>query len=145
MADEASVLVIGQLTPQGQWAGVQRTRDGWEPMFGDADGSTRPVNGPPERKRLLLVVAAIAYFSEALPQAATGFEATQGDLADAMRWLAESEPDPLTATRIREAIDAVDDGLPGDAVANRLTPLMADEQADPVDLLINEALRSSRD
>ena len=59
-------------------------------------------------------------------------EATQADVAELVRSLAA---DP-------EAIDAIDDGLPGDAVALRLATLLPAD-AGPVRLLV-AALSSSR-
>lgn len=145
MAETAGILAIGQLTPEGHWAGIRRLAVGrWEPVFGGPDGAPRLGSRPPRRQRTLLIAAAIAYFSEALAETTAGSEATQGDLAQVMHWLANTEPDPARAAWLREAIEAVDDGLPGDAIASRLTLLMADEQADPVDLLIAEVTRARR-
>ena len=145
MAETATILAIGQLTPDGHWAGIRSLAAGrWEPIFGGPDGLPRASSRPADRQRMLLIAAAIAYFSEALAETSAGLEATQGDLADVMHWLADTEPDATRATHLREAIDAVDDGLPGDAVASRLTPLIADEQIDPVDLLIAEVMRAPR-
>ena len=58
------------------------------------------------------------------------------------RWSATSpagEDRPELQVALAEAVDAIDDGLPGDAVASRLGVAWsrtADEQADPVDLLV---------
>ena len=144
MAETALTLAIGRLTPDGRWAGVRLAIDGWEAVLGQADGSV-PRAATTGRRRPMLLAAAIAYFSEALPETGLDGEATQGDLAEVIRWLADSEPDRARAALLRDAIDAIDDGLAGDAVANLLIPLIADEQADPVDLLIGELLRPSRE
>jgi hypothetical protein len=62
--------------------------------------------------------------------------------------VAALEDDPARRRRLNEAVDAIDDGLAGDAVANRLNaarPGMPDEQADPVDLLVELAEELLRD
>ena len=146
MANPETILAVGRLTTEGPWVGLRRSADRWDLVFGEADGSValpRPA-GPPDR--IGLVAAAIAYFSEALADPPPAYEATQADLAALIRWLAETEPDPMVAARLGEALDAIDDGLPGDAVAGRLTDVIAHEQVDPIDLLvqIHGALQARR-
>lgn len=136
MTEPESILAVGRLTPGGAWVGLYRSADRWDLVFGEPDGSV-PLDLPAGRPdRPGLVAAAIAYFSEALADPPPAYEATQADLAELIRWLAETEPDAQAAARLREALDAVDDGLPGDAVASRLAPVNANEQIDPIDLLV---------
>jgi hypothetical protein len=72
-----------------------------------------------------LAAAASAYFLASLDPPPPDLEATHADVAALVRSLAA---DP-------EAIDAIDDGLPGDAVALRLATLLPAD-ADPVRLLV---------
>ncbi len=136
MVEPGRFVSVGRLTANGAWVGLRRVADRWDLVFGDADGSlpTDLPRGVPDRPGL--VAAAIAYFSEALGDPPVAYEATQADLADLIGWLAETEPKVGAAARLREALEAVDDGLPGDAVANRLTAVNEDEQIDPIDLLV---------
>lgn len=136
MTEQESVIALGRLTAGGEWVGLLRSARGWDLVFGGADGSLirGPGRGHPNRPGL--IAAAAAYFSEALGEAPPAFEATQADLADLIRWLAQTEPDPPSAKRLFDAIDAIDDGLAGDVVANRLTDREANEQIDPIDLLV---------
>ncbi len=136
MAELESVLAVGRLTAGGAWVGLYRSADRWDLVFGDPDGSvpSDPLAARPDRQGL--VAAAIAYFSEALADPPVAYEATQADLAELIRWLAETEPDAQAAARLREALDAVDDGLPGDTVASRLVAVKENEQIDPIDLLV---------
>jgi hypothetical protein len=56
-----------------------------------------------------------------------------------VRHVAGIDTRPELRDVLAEAVDAIDDGLPGDAVASRLGVAWsrtADEQADPVDLLV---------
>jgi hypothetical protein len=56
-----------------------------------------------------------------------------------VRHVAGIDTRPELRDVLAEAVDAIDDGLPGDAVASRLGVAWsrtADEQADPIDLLV---------
>jgi hypothetical protein len=97
-----------------------------------AQGSTRIAE---------LLAATIAYFEEALEPPPPELEATQADLAGLLSWMAATEPDAGRRRVVREALDAIDDGLAGDAVVARLSEARrglasdAREQADTIDLL----------
>ncbi|HEX5578833.1 MAG TPA: hypothetical protein VFY43_04120, partial [Candidatus Limnocylindria bacterium] len=87
----------------------------------------------------VMLALAIAYFEEALEDAPADREATHADLSALVRHVASLEVRPELRVVLDEAVDAIDDGLPGDAVAGRLGvawAATADEQADPVDLLV---------
>ena len=88
----------------------------------------------------VLLALAIAYFEEAFEDAPSDREATHADLSALVRHVAAGEDRPELRAALAEAVDAIDDGLPGDAVATRLGVVWArtaDEQADPVDLLVS--------
>ena len=89
-----------------------------------------------------LLTATIAYFEEALDPPPPELEATQADLAGLLAWIAKTETDAVRRRLVHEALDAIDDGLAGDAVVARLgearrglTSGRINEQADAVDLL----------
>ena len=67
-----------------------------------------------------MLALAIAYFAEACDEAPPDLEATQSDLSALVRHLIGAEADPGRRALLGEAIDAIDDGLAGDAVAEKL-------------------------
>lgn len=142
---ERELVAIGRLTPEGPWVGLARTPDGWRLACAAADGTavTSASEGADRTDELLS--AAITYFEEVLAPPPPELEATQADLANMLRWLSASEPDRGRRALLDDAVDAVDDGLAGDAVVGRLAEARApagriaaqaeNEQADPVSLL----------
>jgi hypothetical protein len=68
-----------------------------------------------------LVAAALAFFLAALDDPPVELEATQADIAGLVASLVSRDPTDAPA---REALDAIDDGLPADAVALRLQRLL---------------------
>jgi hypothetical protein len=123
---------IGRLEPIGAWVG-----------FGFRDGSARIVVDSGARIRDaaadadLLLALAIAYFTQALDEAPGDLEATQSDMSGLVRHLIDGEAMADRRAMLREALDAIDDGLAGDAVAVRLAAARspARAQLDPVELL----------
>ena len=129
--------VIGRSRPNGPWIGFAAEPSGYRVVAGDDRGERRR----PADAGMLLALA-IAYFEEAFENAPSDREATHADLSTLVRHVAAGEDRPELRVALAEAVDAIDDGLPGDAVANRLGvawSLTADEQADPVDLLVKLA------
>ena len=125
---------IGRTGPTGPWIGFEADASGYRLVIGDDHGERRR----PADAGVLLALA-IAYFEEAFEDAPTDREATHEDLSALVRHVAEHEQRADLRVALAEAVDAIDDGLPGDAVANRLGVAwarIADEQADPVDLLV---------
>jgi hypothetical protein len=130
---------IGRWRAGGAWIGFLAGLDSYRLCVG-ADG--RLLSEEADADALLSL--AIAYFEEALEAAPPDLEATHADLSELVRFVAAHETDPARRARLGEAIDAIDDGLAGDAVARRLGACrrgMKDEQADPVDLLVARATR----
>ena len=124
---------IGRTGPAGPWIGFVADPSGYRLVVGDDLGErSRPADVA------VLLALAIAYFEEAFEDAPSDREATHADLSVLVRHVAErGAPDLREA--LAEAVDAIDDGLPGDAVASRLGVAWgrtANEQADPVDLLV---------
>jgi hypothetical protein len=120
--------------------------DGYRLAFGEAQpvaaGRIRPsMASGDERIRELLSVA-IAYYEDTLDPAPPELEATQADLARLVRWIAEATTGTEPMARfLSEAVDAIDDGLPADAIVAWLARALATrddragEQADAADLL----------
>ena len=125
---------IGRSRPNGPWIGFAAEPDGYRVVAGGERGErSRPADAA------ILLALAIAYFEEAFEDAPADREATHADLSGLVRHVAEREERPELRVALAEAVDAIDDGLPGDAVAGRLGVAWAaitDEQADPVDLLV---------
>jgi hypothetical protein len=130
---------VGRWQPDGPWIGFQSGPDAYRLCVGADDRLLSEVADAD-----VLLSLAIAYFEEALEAAPHDLEATHADLSGLVRFVAAHETDAARRARLEEAIDAIDDGLAGDAVARRLTACrrgMKNEQADPVDLLVTRATR----
>ncbi len=127
------VHAVGRLAPDGSWVGFRRTPDGYRLVFGAADGSVRIDDTVhPAARRAGLVAVAIAFFLSSLPDPPAELEATQADLAGLVSSLVVQPPHPADDTPARAALDAIDDGLPADAVAlqlGRMLPAGADAVA----------------
>jgi hypothetical protein len=137
-----AVRAIGRLEAGGPWIG-----------FGYRAGAGRLVVGATDGMRDraadqdLLLALAIAYFAEAVDEAPPDIEATQSDLSGLVRQLMGAEPDPARRALLSEAIDAIDDGLAGDAVAEKLGVARSPraDVVDPVELLSLEVRRIAAD
>jgi hypothetical protein len=128
---------VGRTKEAGPWLGFQLTDAGYRFVVGTEKGMRSA-----EADADLLLVLAIAYFEEALADPPPEVEATHADVSGMVRHVAALEQDPVRRLLLGEAVDAIDDGLGADAVASRLNaarPGKADEQADPVDLLVELA------
>lgn len=126
-----SISAIGRIRPDGPWVGFAPAPDGYQLVAGDG-AATRSRHADPD----VLLALAIAYAEEAFDDPPQELEASHEDLSALVRHLAAEETDPHRRLLLAEAIDAIDDGLAGDAVANRLSAARTDEQVDPVDLLV---------
>jgi hypothetical protein len=127
---------IGRLKPDGPWIG-----------FGFRGNDARLVVGAGDdlhdaaADADLALAIAIAHFAEAFDEAPPDLEATQSDLSALVGHLIRREADAGRRALLSEALDAIDDGLAGDAVAGRLAaarPLVSDG-IDPVELLLDRA------
>lgn len=129
------VRAIGRL-PEGPLVGIEPDPDGYRLAFGLPDGTwlADPATDALER-RSGLVAGAIAFFLASLDDPPAELEATHADIARAVGSLASSLTMPEERATISQALDAVDDGLPADAVALRLLPLLPLPDADPVEIL----------
>jgi hypothetical protein len=127
---------IGRLEPGGTWVGFGFRGDVCRYLIGTNDG----VQDASADADLLLALA-IAHFAGAFDEAPPDIEATQSDLSALVRYLISSEPDAARRALLAEALDAIDDGLAGDAVAGRLAAARSPgrDRVDPVELLLAAA------
>jgi hypothetical protein len=138
-----AAVAVGLLAPDGPWAGFVSQEAAFRLAFGRPDGAVWASREEGAARRTELLAVAMAYYEEALDAPPTEIEATQADLAQLVRWLSSREVDQHRRALLREAVDAIDDGLAGDVVVARLSravtddPPDTDEQADPVDLLVS--------
>ena len=132
---EPHPIAVGRLPSGGAWIGFAAGKDGYR-LACSAPGEPRPrvsmSSGAIRTDELL--VAAIAYFEELLDPPPPQLEATQADVAALLRWLAAEERDPECRRILSDAVDAVDDGLGGDAVTGLLR--RARERSSPRQRLV---------
>lgn len=127
---------IGRLAADGPWIGFGYRAGVPRLVVGGADGMR---DAPADRD--LLLALAIAHFAEAFDEAPPDLEATQSDLSALVRHLMGTETEAGRRALLGEAMDAIDDGLAGDAVAEKLAAARSPATAsvDPVELLLVEA------
>ena len=123
---------IGRLGPNGPWIGFVAHSGGYRLAIGHADRSLSA-----DADIDLLLALGIAYFTEALDDPPPELEATQADLSALVARLADAEVDAGRRHLLSEALDAIDDGLAGDAVASRLAAARKPETqgVDAIELL----------
>lgn len=121
---------IGRLEPGGPWIGFDHIGDRYRLIV---DSGARVQTAPADDD--LLLALAIAHFAEAFGGAPPDLEATQADLSVLVRHLMQRAAGPRQRGLLAEALDAIDDGLAGDAVASRLSEARGatNDRADPVD------------
>jgi hypothetical protein len=127
-----AVRAVGRLEADGPWIGFGY-RSG-APRF--VVGATDWLRDEPADQDLILALA-IAYFAGAVAEAPPDLEATQSDLSGLVRHLISAEADPEGRALLGEAMDAIDDGLAGDAVAEKLEAARSNrvDAVDPVEVL----------
>lgn len=127
---------IGRLDPEGPWIGFRFRGGACRVVVGGQDWMR---DGPADDD--LALALAIAHFTQAFGEAPPDLEATQSDLSTLVRQLMGSAPDSRRRALLREAVDAIDDGLAGDAVAEKLAAARSPrvDAVDPVELLLASA------
>ena len=127
---------IGRLEAGGPWIGFGY-RGGAFRIVMEASGGMRDAAADQD----LILALAIAHFAGALEEAPPDLEATQSDLSAVVRHLMNAEVDPARRALLSEALDAIDDGLAGDAVAEKLGAARSrrDDAVDPVEVLSRKA------
>jgi hypothetical protein len=128
-----AVRAIGRPDPGGPWVGFAFRGNLPRVVIGMEDGM---LETPAEAD--LLLALAIGYFAEAFVEPPPDLEATQSDLSSLVRYLIGVEVDGTRRAALGEALDAIDDGLAGDAVAGLLLAARTDElhRVDPVELVL---------
>ncbi len=123
---------IGRLEAGGPWIGFGYRAGACRIVVGTAD-AMRDAPAEPD----LILALAIAYFAEAFDEAPPDLEATQSDISALVRHLVGAEADPARRALLGEAMDAIDDGLAGDAVAGKLDAARSARgvAVDPVELV----------
>jgi hypothetical protein len=117
-------VAVGGL-PDGGWVGLVAGAEGFRIVVGGT-GATAVDRGRLGQRRSTLTALAILHFEEALDAPSAGVdEATHREMADMLRWLGETAPSSEERELVALALDAVEDGLPGDAVSLRLMALLA--------------------
>jgi hypothetical protein len=131
-----AVRAIGRLEADGPWIGFGYRAGAPHVVVGATDW----LRDEPADQDLILALA-IAYFAGAVAEAPPDLEATQSDLSALVRHLIDAEEDSARRALLGEAMDAIDDGLAGDAVAEKLEAARSDrvEGVDPVELLSMKA------
>jgi hypothetical protein len=129
---------IGRLAADGPWIGFGYRAGAPRIVLEGVEGTR---DAPADRD--LLLALAIAHFAGALEEAPPDVEATQSDLSALLVHLIDAEADPARQALLGEALDAIDDGLAGDAVAERLAAARSrrNDAVDPVELLSLKARR----
>ena len=127
---------IGRLSPGGPWIGFGLRGEEWR----FAAGTDAAVHDAPAAADLLLALA-IAHFAQAFDVAPPDLEATQADLSALVSHLVETQANVRRQALLSEALDAIDDGLAGDAVAGRLAAARSpgSEMIDPADEVLAAA------
>lgn len=129
------VGAIGRL-PDGPLVGIEPGPDGYRLAFGLPDGTwLADLTTDRLERRSGLVAGAIAFFLASLEGPPADLEATHADLARVVESLAASLTRAEERATLSQALDAIDDGLPADAVALRLLPMLPSPDADPVEIL----------
>jgi hypothetical protein len=131
-----TIRAIGRLEAGGPWIGFGYRAGTCRIAVGSGDAVR---DGAADHDQLLAL--AIAYFAEAFDEAPPDLEATQSDLSALVRSLMEVEVDELRRDQLSQAIDAIDDGLAGDAVAEKLEAARTSRgrELDPVETLARRA------
>lgn len=113
---EAAACAVGRLGDDGAWIGfVPSLDDGYDLVVESGSGVRRGSATPED-----LLCVAIAYFEDALEPAPEELAATHADVAALVRHVATHTGDPARAAAVADAVDAIDDGLAGDAVISAL-------------------------
>lgn len=114
---DVAACAVGRIGPGGPWIGFAPIlEDRYALVVGDTDAGAHRAPAEPAD----LVALAIAYFEEALDEPPEELAATHADIGSLVRHVAEHEPDAGRRRLLGEAVDAVDDGLPADAVVAAL-------------------------
>jgi hypothetical protein len=132
----APACAVGRIGPGGPWIGFAPTLDDGYALVVEGSTGSRSAEADAD----LLLAIAIAYFEDALDAPPDELAATHADIGSLVRHLADAGTDPSRRRLLREAVDAIDDGLAADAVIARLAAALSSATAsDPVGRLLERA------
>lgn len=114
---EAAACAVGRLGDDGPWLGFAPAIDDGYDLVVAGNASAR--RAPSTMEDLLCL--AVAYFEEVLGPPPEELAATHADIAALVRHVADREMDAARRVTLAEAVDAIDDGLAGDAVIAALS------------------------
>jgi hypothetical protein len=139
---DAPACAVGRIGPGGPWVGFAPTLDDGYALVVEGSGGSRRGEADGD----LLLAIAIAYFEDALERPPDDLAATHADIGSLVRHLAEAEADATRRRLLKEAVDAIDDGLAADAVIARLVAALSSEMAsNPVERLLERARKIASD
>lgn len=122
---DGPVRVVGRLGPAQPFIGFTQTDDGYAVVVGTpGDGWRRDPVADPVARRTALVCLAMAFFLESATDPPPELEATHADVARLVQSLAPGVSEPADAAALSDVVDAIDDGLPADAVVLLLQRLL---------------------
>lgn len=136
---EAAACAVGRLGDDGPWLGFAPSLDDGYDFVVTASGGT--YRAPATADDLLCL--AVVYFEDVLVAPPEELAATHADIAALVRHAADREADATRAVALGEAVDAIDDGLAGDAVIASLSRCLP-PGADPADRLAQRASEVTR-
>jgi len=116
---EAAPSAVGRLSPSGPWVGFAPSAAGYDLVFEAGSGIHRVAATTED-----LVALAVLYFEDGLTPAPDDLVTTLGDVAAAVRHAAATAREPAARAAFAEAVDAIDDGLAGDVVLERLSRIL---------------------
>ncbi len=123
----ADINAIGRLADAPvPWFGIAReaadeAAGGYTLIFGEADGTVVPAPDAPADPTRGVLLALIAFFEGEARDPPPDLEMTHSEAAEAVQWLAAgAAADSARACALRDAVDAIDDGLPTDVVTGHL-------------------------
>ena len=131
---EAAACAVGRLGADGPWLGFAPSLDdGYDLVVGGgAAGHRAPATADD------MLCLAVAYFEEVLVAPPEELAATHADIGALVRHVAAREAEAARAAALGDAVDAIDDGLAGDAVIAALSRCLPSE-TDPLERLARRA------
>jgi hypothetical protein len=137
---EAAACAVGRLDPDGPWLGFAPSlADGYDLVVTDGARTHRSAARADD-----LLALAVAYFEDSLGEPPEAAAATHADIATLVRHVAAREDGAARSALLADAVDAIDDGLAGDAVIGALTRCLP-AGVDAVELLRRRAAETARD
>ena len=126
------------ILPGGRWIGFELDAGVGRLASAPLDAENASADLAEASSDDLLALAEI-WFTGALPEPTLDGAATQQDLAQLVSALRASAVDEFTATALSLVVDAIDDGLAPDAVANLLSTARGPSAVDPLTRVVARA------